>query len=62
MDEIQVGSVVRLNSGGPDMTVSYVKKNEAGEYVAGCYWIFKEELVLSFEFLLPMLDIKSMNN
>jgi uncharacterized protein YodC (DUF2158 family) len=57
MEELKVGSVVRLNSGGPEMTISYLERNEQGADRAGCYWIFREELVQSFEFLVPMLTI-----
>lgn len=34
MEELKIGDIVELNSGGPDMTVQHVSKNN----IVGCYW------------------------
>jgi len=41
-DEIKVGDVVQLKSGGPRMTVSWVS-DESGTLTAGCTWFVKDQ-------------------
>jgi uncharacterized protein YodC (DUF2158 family) len=56
MDEIKVGDVVVLKSGGPDMTVVEVQ----GEEVV-CQWFAKKEVVESGKFSQSSLDKKESN-
>ena len=39
-EEIKVGDAVRLKSGGPDMTVSFVRNTASGE-MATCDWVIE---------------------
>ena len=41
-DEIKAGDVVKLKSGGPKMTVSWVA-DELGTLTAGCTWFVKDQ-------------------
>mgnify|MGYP000645034863 CR=1 FL=1 len=36
--QFRVSQVVRLNSGGPAMTIGLLGKTDAGDEVAVCYW------------------------
>jgi uncharacterized protein YodC (DUF2158 family) len=42
-DEITAGSVVRLKSGGPSMTVKAVGENALGEHGAYCEWFVQDK-------------------
>lgn len=41
-DEIKVGDVVQLKSGGPKMTVNWVQE-ESAAMTAGCSWFVKDQ-------------------
>jgi len=40
---IKVGSVVKLKSGGPTMTVEAVYRNVAKEVYVSCYWLAEDK-------------------
>ncbi len=42
-DEIVAGSVVRLKSGGPSMTVKWVGTSHLGEHGAYCEWFVQDK-------------------
>jgi uncharacterized protein YodC (DUF2158 family) len=56
--EIRAGSVVRLKSGGPAMTVSEVKDalvSSVGIHVARCHWIDENGGGREYTFPVPTL-------
>lgn len=50
-DNIQVGSVVQLNSGGPTMTVESIENN-----IAACVWFVNNDLKRA-EFAITTIQI-----
>jgi uncharacterized protein YodC (DUF2158 family) len=42
-DEINAGSVVRLKSGGPSMTVKWAGDSRMGEHGAYCEWFVQDK-------------------
>jgi uncharacterized protein YodC (DUF2158 family) len=59
-DEIVAGSVVRLKSGGPSMTVKWVGNSHLGEHGAYCQWFVQDKAPWKKEegfFPLPSLKL-----
>ncbi len=67
IDDIIVGDVVVLNSGGPEMVVKKIK-NKSGiaiengvsvdcEPVVYCEWFIKDEVVTGYEFAAETLSL-----
>ncbi len=43
MEEIKIGDVVQLKSGGTSMTVEDISKDSDGKDVASCCWFYNGE-------------------
>lgn len=52
--EFKIGDVVKLKSGGPDMTVEKLGKGMTGEMFVTCVW-FKDGTPVKFDFSPPAL-------
>jgi uncharacterized protein YodC (DUF2158 family) len=55
MDEVKIGEVVMLNSGGPEMTVVATEKIDGVEMIS-CEWFDKEKKVRRHGF--PIMSLK----
>lgn len=56
-DEIQKGDVVRLKSGGPPMTVTYIgPQYEGGENRAWCEWFNEKNSPCAKDFALAAVE------
>ena len=61
MDEINIGSIVELRSGGPLMTVGRVYENE-GRSFARCEWFDLENKPHHRSFAIEILDLVPAND
>lgn len=51
------GDVVRLKSGGPEMTIAFTKKNGAVDIVASCSWFVGKMELFTRDFNVEMLEL-----
>ena len=61
MDEINIGSVVELKSGGPLMTVGHIFENEGSSF-AICNWINSDNRPYSETYAVASIELVPRND